>query len=180
MMEVLRARVENPLLKKFDEFAQAFADARIFPDAIQIRVGLQNVQVVVHGFFFAHVPLAQPRARAGLRPVAVANFDVAAEFFVVRVAFDQFKQFLRALQRRRVAEGAMKFRQRINAERLAVGFFGIVRHAPGVVQPPERAAVFRVPGTCPSQNQTRVWPFLEKVFPVAFDRRRKMPRGYGN
>ena len=165
--------------KNPDQLAQASGHARFRPDAIQIRVGLQNVQVIVHGLLLVHVLVAQARLGAGLRPVAVADLDVAAEFRVVRVALDQFKQFLRAGQRGGRAKGAMKFRQRINVKRLAVDFFGIVHHPAGVVQPPERAAVLRVPKFVHHEIKRAVGHVAINAVRAGRDGRRKTPTESG-
>ena len=179
VMEMQRARVENPLLKKPDEFAQPLLHARTFPDAIKIRVGFQNVKMIVHGLLLVHVLVAQPRVRAGFRPVTIANFDVAAKFRVMRVELDQFKHFFRARQRRRAAEGAMKFRQRVNAKRLAVDFFGIINHPAGVIQSPERAAVFRIPEFAHYEIKRAVGHLLKKHFRLSLMDGRKRPNNSG-
>ena len=131
--------------KILDQLAQPFRHAWFRPDAIQVRVGFEDVQMVVHGLLFVHVLFAQPRVRACLRPVATADFEITAKLSVVRMTLDQSKQFLRPIQCRRIAEREMKFRQRINIKRLAVDFFGVIDHPARVIQPPERAAMLRVP-----------------------------------
>ncbi len=145
MVQMPRARVENARPENFDQFAQSLRHARILPDAIEIRPGLQHVQMVVHGLLLALVLVAEPRFRPGPGPVASANLDVAVKLRVVRVAFDQPKQFLRPGERGRGVEGAMKFRQRVNIKCLAINFLRVVQHLTAIIEPPERAAMLRVP-----------------------------------
>ena len=63
----------------------------------------------------------------------------------MRVPLDQFKEFPGANQRGRRGKGPVIFRQRVDVKRLAVDFFGIVQHTPGIIQPPERTAMLHVP-----------------------------------
>ena len=100
-MEMLRAGVEDALLKKLDKLSQPFRDARFRPGPVQIGVGFQNVKMIVHGLLLVHVLVAQPGFRAGLGPIAPAHFHVAAVLGIVRVPLDQLKQLNRPFQRGR-------------------------------------------------------------------------------
>ena len=143
---MLRAGIENALLEKLDQFAQTLRDARFLPDPVKVGVGLQNVKVIVHGLLLVHVLVAQPGFGTGFRPIAAAYFNITAEFGIVRVPFDQFKQLLGAGQRGQYAKSPVVFRERVDVKRLAVNFLGIVQNdPPGIIQPPERAAMLRVP-----------------------------------
>ena len=107
---------------------------------------------------------------AGLGPVAPAHFQVAAVLGIVRVPFDQFKELNRPIQRGMPAESLVIFSQGVDVKRLAVNFFGIVHHASGVIQPPKRAAVLRVPKPVHDEIQRAVGHLLEELFgPGAVD-----------
>ncbi len=164
MVEVLRTGIEDALLKKLDEFAQPFRNARFRPGPVKVGVGFQNVKMIVHGLLLVHVLVAKPRVGIGLRPITTAHFQITTVFRIVRVPLDQLKQLNRPFQRGLPAESPVIFGKGVNVKRLAIDFFGIVQHVPGVVQPPERAAVLRVPEAVHDEIQRPIGHLLEELF----------------
>ena len=67
-----------------------FAQLRVVPHAAEIGVGLEDVEVGVHGFFLVGLLVAQAHVVDGV-PFARAGFEVAAGF-VVAVFFYQVEE----------------------------------------------------------------------------------------
>ncbi len=102
------------------------------------------MQVVVHRLGLRQVFVTEARVR-GFGPIALPHFPVAAVDRVERVALQQSKQLPCLIQGRLMMESLCEFGQGIDIKRLSVAFLGILENLAGIVEPPERAAVARIP-----------------------------------
>ena len=115
----------------------------IGPGAGEVGVGLQNMQVRIHGFLLVGVFGAQAQV-SQRRPVAGQGLQVAAVRGVVAVLLDAMKQRPRRRQRPRLLRCQVVFRQAVDGEGQRVHLlFGVQRLAP-VVHGPVHAAELRV------------------------------------
>ena len=92
MVHVASGRVYDSPVEDIDDFNQAFPEQRIGPDTIEVRIGFEQVQVIVHGLFFVHILITESQVFCD-RPVAVADLDIPAVNLVVTELFNQIEYF---------------------------------------------------------------------------------------
>lgn len=94
---------------------QPYAQPDVGPDAVEVRVRLQNVQVGVHRAGDIFVLLAQAHVVDGT-PVAGGGFGVAVVPGIKSVLLDGIEQAHGVLERLAVARGPVEFTQSVEGE----------------------------------------------------------------
>ena len=87
----MRRGIDNMFQENLNQFPQPAPDGRVLVEAQQVGVGLQKMQVGVHGLLFVHVDIAQALV-GGQGPVALVGLEVAAVPRIVAHGFDLLHQ----------------------------------------------------------------------------------------
>ena len=142
-VEVVRLRVEQPAGEYVDERAQLLLKRGASPHAVQVGVGLQNVQVGVHGARTVLILVRQAHVAYG-SPVVGQGLDVACVPAVESMALERVEQSYGAVERFSVARGTCQLAHAVDGEAYGIRLLLHVERPSLVVHRPVHAAALGV------------------------------------
>ena len=106
---------EHPVFEDFDQTAELLLQKRVLPYAVKACIGLQDVEVCVHGLAFIGILVAEAHV-LDLFPCAGECLEITVLLSVEAVVFDRAEELYSIFERFGVAGRAVEFRQSVDGE----------------------------------------------------------------
>ena len=106
---------EHPVFEDFDQTAELLLQKRVLPYAVKACIGLQDVEVCVHGLAFIGILVAETHV-LDLFPCAGECLEITVLLIVEAVVFDRAEELYSIFERFGVAGRAVEFRQSVDGE----------------------------------------------------------------